>query len=225
MEEQPHMIDWQKSVDQTVHWRYTAGSDSLSGVGILSGLPGLWCRMTTSIPHDRWFLWPGFWNESSQRERISTDQRSEDDQHASTKTAYHPRACVFPSPFSGNMSFWQDIQAAGRPRRIRFPTDTDHPQRRQCDMQPHSFGSCWIGHFRLLPMPAAPFAGFEAMLDPGPHALPRGIRHIRRQIREHNPRIGLPVIPARHDGAWKLGVFRRETGGRSVPGSTRSGNK
>src|ERR687886_826955 len=62
--------------------------------------------------------------------------------------------------------------------------------------QPQAPRSVRVGHARLLPVPAAALEPLEALLDPGPQAVPAHLCRFGRQVGQHQPGIGVPLVPA-----------------------------
>src|SRR5579859_3048964 len=68
-----------------------------------------------------------------------------------------------------------------------------------------------------LPVPAAPFAVLEAAFNPTAQPIPTGLGLLRRQIRQDEPRILIPLIPAGQQGATHTSPFAGKTAHASTP--------
>ena len=68
-----------------------------------------------------------------------------------------------------------------------------------------------------MPLPAPTFGIFEPTFDPVTHAVPHDVGDLWRQIREHQPGLGIRLIPAGQQRAVHLALHPRETVHDSTP--------
>ena len=92
---------------------------------------------------------------------------------------------------------------------LHLAADPHQPERRHRHRQPQPAGPLRVGHARPLPLPAAALDQLEAVLDPGAQPVPAGIGGLRRQVGQHQPRVGAARPPSRPAGCSPAGWSRR----------------
>ncbi len=148
---------------------------------------------------------PGFGHQArGQRQGVTADRLHQDPQPAEPEqphaAALHRPAHVQERP--------QIRQRHGSGRRPQFQVapHTDHPQRCHRQRQPQPRHPRWVRHLRLLPLPAAAFGAFEALLAPAAQAIPLRVAAVGRQVGQNVPGLGMPHAPPRHQRARQLTV-------------------
>ena len=144
---------------------------------------------------------PGFRPAFSKREPTVMQQRGQDLRPASMENGDQT-----PTRPTAALGMWHVVHRFHRQLRIGLPADRQQPPRRDGHRQPQSFGSCWVVHARVLPLPTTAFDPLESLLDPGPQTIPTNLGCLGRQVRQDQPRIGISFVPTSEQGAFQLGV-------------------
>src|SRR5262245_44526769 len=172
-----------------------------------------------------WDRWPGFRDEAAQGQRGLVEQGHQDQVPAPAKDTHQPQAGGTPRPrLPGDQG--RDVRdGADWDRLLGLAPNAQQPQGGSGHGQPQARGPVGLRHVRALPRPAGALGDLEALLDPGPQPIPTGGTGLRRQVRQEQPWIFVPRLPAGQQGAVQLAVTAFESDARSLPGGARLGHQ
>jgi len=100
---------------------------------------------------------------------------------------------------------------------FRFATDRQQPPRGDSNCHPQSLCPRRVIHACVLPLPATPFAMFEALFYPGSQTVPAGIGALGCQIGQHQPRILMFFAPVAQQRAAQLGLLATKSCSPPLP--------
>ena len=162
-------------------------------------------------------FWPRLWKQLARWQRETCTQGGDDDQTAAPEATDAARWATALGLLAGDVSHGQRVEIGNGQHGFGLTTHADHPEHGDRHGQPEAFGPARMGHFGLLPMPAAPFGVFVAGLDPCPQAIPCHIGPLRRHVGHDQPRIFVALVPAGQQRTCQLPLLGGKTPNRSGP--------
>lgn len=162
---------------------------------------------------------PWFGHEVARGQPPSLEQGSQEQVPALAKDTDQAPACGPPPRLPQGRT--QVEEGAGGNGLLGGPAHTEQPQRGHGHGQPQPRRPLGIGHARVLPLPPPACGHLEALLDPGPQAVPTGLAALGGQIGQDEPRLLVALFPAGQQGAVQAAGPAHEGGPAPLPAGAR----
>jgi hypothetical protein len=193
--------------------------ETSSGVG--QGQPRQGWSLLLPHRHHR----PGFRPEAAHGQWCLVEPRYQEPVPASAKDTHPPQAGGPSRPRLPGDQGRDGQDRAGRDRLVRLAPHAQQPPGRHRDGQPPARRPLGLGHVGALPLPTGAFGDLEALLNPGPQAIPGGRTGLGRQVRQDQPWRLIPRLPTGQQGPGHLPVAAVEGEARPLPRRARLGDQ
>ena len=152
---------------------------------------------------------PGLGNYTPARERLLGTDRGQDHQAPTPEATELADRALRECPTAGDVALGEAAQLRCRARRLGLRADTDGPQGGNREGQPQALCPGRIEHLGLLPVPAAPFAVFEAR---SPYHATSAADGGRSVSTNHGSRYPASQRASSVQDSWRAGVAKQTTG-------------